>query len=85
MMSMLFLFTLGFPLVLLALALVMGRVEQPLRDDLVGEQVAEVLERARPEDVESLVSQGLAPSLNRYWRRRSRRGRVLPRRSVGRA
>lgn len=82
---MLFLFTLCFPLVLLALAVVMGRVEQPLRDDAVGEQLVEVLDDARLEDVETLVSRGLAPALDRYWRRRSWRGRVLPRRSVGRA
>lgn len=74
---------LAFPLVLLALALGMERVERPLRDEAVGDQLDEFLEAARPDEVETFVSRGFAPALERYWRRRTRRGRLLPRRTEG--
>jgi hypothetical protein len=58
------------PLGLLVLLLVMERVERPLRRDAVGEQLVDFLDRARPEEVETYVSEGFAPALERYWRRR---------------
>ena len=65
------------PLGLLALMLGMERVERPLRVDSVGEQLEQFLDQARPEEVETFVSQGYAPALERYWRRR-RLSRLLP-------
>ena len=65
------------PLGLLALMLGMERVERPLRVDSVSEQLEQFLEQARPEEVETFVSQGFAPALERYWRRR-RIARLLP-------
>lgn len=65
------------PLLLLALLLCMERVERPLRVDSVSEQLESFLETARPEEVETYVSEGYAPALERYWRRR-RLTRLLP-------
>jgi hypothetical protein len=72
-----FLLVSTFPLALLALMLLMERVERPLRQGPVGQQLAEFLETARPEEVETFVSEGFAPALDRYWRRR-RLARRLP-------
>ena len=69
--------TLAFPLALMLLMLVMERVEQPLRRASVGEQLEAFFDSAGPEDVEVFVSEGAAPALERYWRRR-RLGRLLP-------
>ncbi len=65
------------PLGLLALMLGMERVERSLRVESVSEQLQQFLEHARPEEVETYVSQGFAPALERYWRRR-RLTRLLP-------
>ena len=65
------------PLGLLALLLGMERVERPLRVESVSEQLEQFLDQARPEEVETYVSQGFAPALERYWRRR-RLSRLLP-------
>ena len=65
------------PLMLLALMLMMERVERPLRVDSVSEQLESFLESARPDEVETYVSEGFAPALERYWRRR-RLSRLLP-------
>ena len=65
------------PLGLLALLLGMERVEQPLPVESVSEQLEQFLDSARPEEVETYVSQGFAPALERYWRRR-RLTRLLP-------
>ena len=65
------------PLGLLALLLGMEHVERPLRVESVSEQLEQFLEQARPEEVETYVSQGYAPALERYWRRR-RLTRLLP-------
>jgi hypothetical protein len=73
----LLLLALLLPLGLLALMLGMERVERPLRVDSVGEQLEQFLDQARPEEVETFVSQGFAPALERYWRRR-RISRLLP-------
>lgn len=68
------------PVLLLLLMLVMERVERPLRVDSVSEQLSTFLASARPEEVETYVSEGFAPALERYWRRR-RLSRLLPGRS----
>lgn len=68
---------LTFPIALLLLMLVMERVERPLRSGSIGEQVAGFLDTARPDEVETFVSEGFAPALDRYWRRR-RLARMLP-------
>ena len=73
----LLLLALLLPLGLLGLMLGMERVERPLRVASVSEQLEQFLERARPEEVETYVSQGFAPALERYWRRR-RLTRLLP-------
>jgi hypothetical protein len=78
------LLTLAFPGVLLALMIAMERVERPLRDEAVGDQLVEFLDYARPDEVETFVSQGLASALDRYWRRHSARTRLLGRRLAAR-
>ncbi len=65
------------PLALLGLMLAMERVERPLRVDSVSEQLETFLDTARPDEVETFVSEGYAPALERYWRRR-RLSRLLP-------
>jgi hypothetical protein len=69
-----------FPGVLLALMLAMERVEAPLRDEAVGDRLVEFMDRARPDEVETLVREGLDSALNRYWNRRSWRRRLSLRR-----
>ena len=58
------------PVLLLVLMLMMERVERPLRVDSVSEQLESFLDAARPDEVETYVSEGFAPALERYWRRR---------------
>jgi hypothetical protein len=66
------------PLALLGLMLAMERVERPLREEsVVSDQLETFLETARPDEVETFVSEGYAPALERYWRRR-RLSRLLP-------
>ena len=65
------------PVLLLVLMLMMERVERPLRVDSVSEQLETFLDTARPEEVETYVSEGFAPALERYWRRR-RLSSLLP-------
>jgi hypothetical protein len=43
----------------------------------VSEQLETFLDSARPDEVETFVSEGFAPALDRYWKRR-RLGRLLP-------
>jgi hypothetical protein len=69
--------TLLMPLVLLGLMLAMERVERPLRFESVTDELEGFLDSARPEEVETFVSEGFAPALERYWRRR-RLSRLLP-------
>jgi hypothetical protein len=78
------LLTLAFPALLLVLLLAMERVEAPFRDEAMGERLVEFLDSARPDEVETFVSQGLAPALDRYWRRRALRARLLARRVIAR-
>ncbi|MDQ1704507.1 MAG: hypothetical protein QOF18_873 [Frankiaceae bacterium] len=82
--AMILLLTLTFPGVLLALMMAMERVEAPLRQESLGDELVAFLDSARPDEVETLVSQGLAPALDRYWRRRSLRHRLLARRLAAR-
>ncbi len=65
------------PLLLLGLMLAMERVERPLRVDSMGDELEAFLDSARPDEVETFVSEGFAPALERYWRRR-RLSRLLP-------
>lgn len=69
--------TLLLPVLLLLLLLVMERVESPLRVDATSEQLEGFLDTARPDEVETFVSEGFAPALDRYWKRR-RLGRLRP-------
>jgi len=81
---MLGLLALAFPGVLMLLLLAMERVEAPLRVESVGDRLVEFLESARPDEVETFVSQGLGEALDRYWKRRSLRTRLLARRIAAR-
>ena len=67
------LFALLFPVALMVGTVLMERVEQPLRREAIGEQVVRFLESARPDEVETFVSEGFAPALDRYWQRQPRR------------
>ena len=73
----LFVVAMLLPVLLLVLMLMMERVERPLRIDSVAEQLESFLDSARPEEVETYVSEGFAPALDRYWRRRRLSG-LLP-------
>lgn len=65
------------PLLLLALMLGMEHVERPLREGVSPDELATFLDTARPEEVEAYISDGFAPALERYWKRR-RLARLLP-------
>jgi hypothetical protein len=65
------------PFLLLLLMLAMERVERPLNDESVTAELEAFLDSARPDEVETFVSEGYAPALERYWRRR-RLSRLLP-------
>ena len=65
------------PVFLIALMLAMERVERPLRRESVSEQLEAFLDTARPDEVETFVTEGYGPALERYWRRR-RLSRLLP-------
>jgi len=69
--------TLLVPPVLLLLMLAMDRVEGPLRRGSLSDQLAGFLDTARPEEVEAFISEGFAPALERYWKRR-RLARLIP-------
>ena len=74
------LLALAFPGVLLLVLLAMERVEAPLRVESVGERLIEFLDGARPDELERVVRQDLGEVLDRYWRRRSLRARLMSRR-----
>jgi hypothetical protein len=65
------------PVLLLVLMLAMERVERPLRVDSVTEQLEKFLDTANPDEVEAFVSEGYAPALEKY-RRRRRLSRLMP-------
>jgi hypothetical protein len=66
-----------FPLLLLGLLLAMERVERPLRAVDAGQGLEGFLANARPDEVNTFVSQGFPAALERYRRRlrRSQPGR----------
>ncbi|HVF06110.1 MAG TPA: hypothetical protein VNA20_14810 [Frankiaceae bacterium] len=61
-----------FPVLVLVLLIAMERVEQPLRVDQLGLDLETFLDSARPEEVETFVSEGFGPALDRYWKRRGK-------------
>ena len=61
-----------FPVLILFALLAMERVEQPLRTDELGLDLESFLDAARPEEVETFVSEGFGPALERYWKRKDR-------------
>lgn len=67
---MILVFTLAFPLVLLALPLLMERVERPLRSEATVEVLVRTLQEAHPEELQRLTREGYAPAVERYWRLR---------------
>jgi hypothetical protein len=75
-----FAFALAFPALLLLLALVMQRIEQPLRDERVGDRVVDALGNGHADDVERLVTTDAAHPVERYWRRQQRLARLRSRR-----
>lgn len=70
-----------FPLLLLGLMLSMERVERPLRDQSIGEHIVELLDKSRPDEVESLVESTTAGAVNRHWRQVRRGGVAFIRRA----
>ncbi|MEO6714470.1 MAG: hypothetical protein ABIM89_13700 [Mycobacteriales bacterium] len=66
----------AFPFLLMSLMLLMERVEGPLQRDEIGVYLENFLDTARPEEVETYVTEGFGPALDRYWRRRKRISRV---------
>jgi hypothetical protein len=62
--------TLFFPLLLLALPLLMDQVERPLRNSGTTDALAQALPHTGPDELEDLATQGYAPAVDRYWRRR---------------
>jgi hypothetical protein len=77
---MLGLLAIAFPGVLMLLLLAMERVEAPLRVESVGDRLIDFLDTARPDEVERIVRQDLGEVLDRYWRRRNLRSRLMARR-----
>jgi len=66
-----------FPFVLLAFMIMMERVESPLRQVAVEDQVETFLDEARPEEIDTFVREGFPAALERFWSRR-RLSRLLP-------
>jgi cyanophycinase-like exopeptidase len=79
---MLFALTLIFPPALMLAVLAMERVERPLNDVKIGDQVAELIRSSAAEEVELLVSDSCARPVDRHWRRRARLARIARLRST---
>ena len=63
------------PVLLILLALFMERIERPLTAESRSEQLDLFLATARPDEVETFVSEGYAAAIDMYWRNRpGRRG-----------
>lgn len=62
------------PVGLMLLMLLMERVEVPLRRESISDQLEAFLDSARPDEVESFVTDGFGPALQRYWKRQPARG-----------
>ncbi|MCA1823967.1 MAG: hypothetical protein ABR520_00055 [Mycobacteriales bacterium] len=67
---MLLVIALAFPLALLVALLAMERVEEPIRHEALGLQLETFLDNARPDELETFVSEGYEEALARYWHRR---------------
>jgi hypothetical protein len=67
---------LAFPFLLMLLMVFMERVELPLRNVEIEGQLETFLDTARAEEVETYVSEGFGPALERYWRRRRHLDRI---------
>ncbi|MDP9182449.1 MAG: hypothetical protein M3P04_06700 [Actinomycetota bacterium] len=65
-------FALLLPVALMLLMALMERVERPLVNDTMSEQLEGFLATARPDEVEAYVTEGYAPALEMYWRNRRR-------------
>ena len=70
-----------FPFVLLAFMVLMERVESPLRTVAVEDRVEQVLDEARPEEMDTFVREGFPAALVEHDRRR-KLSRLLPRRPI---
>ncbi|HWB66168.1 MAG TPA: hypothetical protein VG708_05000 [Mycobacteriales bacterium] len=81
---MLILATLLFPLLLMAVTLLMQRVEQPLRDESLGDRVVDVLRAGGDDDVEQLVAGLTKEPLRRYWQQREWWSRMTSAYHIGR-
>jgi hypothetical protein len=79
---MLFALTLIFPPALMLAVLAMERVERPLNDVKIGDQVAELIRSSAADDVEILVTDTCAGPVDRHWRRRARLARIARLRST---
>jgi hypothetical protein len=77
---MLFLLSCAFPPALMLAVLAMERVERPLNDERIGEQIAALM-RDEAADVEVLVTETAAGAVDRHWRRRARLARLARLRS----
>jgi hypothetical protein len=79
---MLFALTLIFPPALMLAVLAMERVERPLNEVKIGDQVAELIRSSAAEEVELLVTDTCARPVDRHWRRRARLARIARLRST---
>jgi hypothetical protein len=79
---MLFALTLIFPPALMLAVLAMERVERPLNEVKIGDQVAELIRSSAAEEVELLVTDSCAIPVDRHWRRRARLARIARLRST---
>lgn len=59
----------AFPVVLLGLLLAMERVERPLNAANTHKAIEGFLDNAQPDEVNTLVNQGMAAALKQYSRR----------------
>jgi hypothetical protein len=57
------------PMGLMLLMVLMERVEAPLRRESVSEQLVTFLDTALADEVETFVTEGYGPALERYWKR----------------
>ena len=71
------LLVLGFPFVLLAFMLFMGKVEEPLNRVNVERQIEQFLDDANPEEIDTFVREGTESALSRFRQRLSLH-RLLP-------
>jgi hypothetical protein len=79
---MLFLLTIIFPPALMLAVLAMERIERPLIDQKIGEEVADLIGSGAVADVEGIVTRTAAGPVDRHWRRRQRLARIARFRST---